>query len=292
MKDKKSKEEVEAEKFRKAIYLLAIFILLFVFSSIISHFFGKGSGIEKCKAIILQNFREDCFQKVAAETGNISICNLTLNKYECLTRIAILQRNISICNVVGKDCVALVVNLVNESECIKLNPDLKDYCLFKKAMNSTNGSLCNQITNFTLQELCKKTIFQSQLSTSKNFSICENLSGFGKLICLEIVARNLNLSTIPSEYVSGFNYSLPSLNISESELNKLTENLKNLSLIYTAISTKNLSICANLPRNQSFACYFLYAFNSTNISVCNYLPQELANTCKQMVTFYITRGRI
>jgi hypothetical protein len=289
MKNKKSKEEVEAERFRKAIYLLAIFILIFVFSSMVSRFFSGGSGIEKCKGIILQNFREECFQKIAAETGNISICNFTLNKDECLIHIAISQRNISICNLVGIECVNLIVNLINESECIKLNPTLRDYCLLEKAINSTNGLICNQIANSTLQELCKKTIFQKQLSTSKNFSICKNLSGFEKLICLETVAKNLNISTLPPEYVSGFNYSLPSLNLSKSELTNLTQTLENLSPIFTAISTKNLSICATLPTNQSFLCYLLYALNSTNVSVCNYLPPDLANNCKQMVAFYITR---
>jgi hypothetical protein len=287
MKNKKS-EEKEAERFRIAIYLLVFFLALFLFSRLISYLLGGGSGIEKCKGIIFQSFREDCFQKLALETKNISICNFTINRDNCLTSIAIAQRNISICNIVGVKCVNSVANLVPQSECLKLVGGLKDYCLLEKALNSTNESICNLIENLSTRELCKKTILQKQIATSKNFSICENLSNTEKLLCLETVARNLNTS-IPKQYLRWFNYSQSYSNTSVSNMTNLVKIIGNLSLIYRAISTKNLSICSTLPLNQSVSCYLLFALNTTNISVCNYLPPDKVDSCKQLVNFYISR---
>jgi hypothetical protein len=288
MKSKKA-EEKEAERFKRAVYLLAIFILLLLFSRLALYFFGKGSGIEKCKGIVFQSFRDDCFQKLATQTGNISICNFTTNKDNCLTSIAISQRNISICNVVGIGCVTSLVSLVSQNECLKLIGNLKDYCLLEKALDTTNNSICNLIQNITTKEFCKKTILQKQIATSKNFSICENLSGYEKLICLQTIAKNLNTS-IPQEYLPSFNYSKSYYsNLSSLNITNLLALVGNLSLVSQAISSKNVSICSTLPINQSSFCYLAFALNTTNVSVCNYLPQDKVNTCKQIVSFYISK---
>jgi hypothetical protein len=287
MKSKKPKEK-EAQSFRIAIYLLVFFLALFLFSNLISHIFGAGSGIEKCKGIIFQSFREDCFQKLALQTNNISICNFTINKGNCLTSIAIAQRNISICNEVGIECVNSVVNLVGESECLKLAGNLRDYCLLEKASNATNESICSLVENSSLKDLCKITVLQKKIATSKNFSICENLPGIQKLVCLESIAEKLNTS-IPEQYLSLFNYSQFYLNLSVSDLTDLTKIIESLSVISQAISTKNLSICSTLPTNQSISCYLLFALNTTNISICNYLPSDKADACKKLVSFYISK---
>jgi hypothetical protein len=290
MKNKKSKkEEIEAERFRIVIYLLAFFLILFLFSKLIFHFFEGGTGIEKCKGIIFQSFREDCFQKLAQQTKNISICNFTINKENCLISIAISQKNISICNFVGIRCVNSLINLISQDECLKLSGNLKDYCLIGKAYNATNNSICNLIENSTAKKLCQGIILQKQIMASKNFSICENLSDIEKLVCLQIVAKNLNTS-IPTNYL--VNYSSFYLNASVfnvSNISGLTAAIGNLSIIGKALHTKNLSLCSTLQRNQSILCYLLFALNTTNIDICNYLPPDEVNACKQLVSFYISR---
>ncbi|MGC9132332.1 MAG: hypothetical protein ACP5HJ_01635 [Candidatus Micrarchaeia archaeon] len=287
MKDKQNKKEEEKEKefkrLRFAIYLIIFFVVLILFSNLFLRIF-ESKGIEKCKGIIIQTFREDCFQDLAFKTKNVSICNFTENKEKCIINIAIAQRNISLCNSVGKTCIDDIINLINPKECLKLNSTLKDYCLVKKAINENNESLCNMVENFSFREFCKTTLMFKTINYAKNFSICENLSNFSKLICLYTVARNLNTS-LPQNYsFSQLNYSTFLQNISN-----LVPVLQNLSAISEAIKNKNLSFCSTLTRNQSTLCYILFAINSTNVSICNYLPQEQISACKQLVYYSISK---
>jgi hypothetical protein len=287
MKDRVDKKEEEKEKeFKKlkfAIYLVVFFIILILFSNLFLHIF-KSEGIKKCKGIIISTFREDCFQNLAFETKNVSICNFTENKEKCIINIAIAQRNISLCNSIGKTCIDNLISLINSKECLKLNSTLKDYCLVKKAINENNESLCNIVENFSFRDFCKTTLMFKTVNYGKNFSICENLSNFSKLICLYTVARNLNTS-LPQ------NYSLTQLNYSFflQNLTNWIPIFQNLSAISEAVKNKNLSFCSTLTRNQSSLCYVLFAINSTNESICNYLPQEQVLTCKQLVYYSILK---
>jgi hypothetical protein len=288
MKNKKNKEK-EAERVRVATYLIVFFLILFLFSRLISYFFSNGNEIERCKMIIFQDFREDCFQKIALQTKNISACNFTVNRDKCLTSIAIAQKNISICNLVGVGCVKSVVSLVSLNECLQLSSNLKDYCIFEKTLNSSNDSTCDLIINSSMKKLCKEIILQNQIINSKNFSLCKNLSGLERIVCLETVAKNLNVS-LPVNYSTKLNYSNIYWNFSESDINNMAAIIKNFSIIGEAISTKNLSLCSTLPTNQSISCYLLFALNTTNISVCNYLPAGEVEDCKQLVMFYISKA--
>ncbi|MDB5259325.1 MAG: hypothetical protein JWO73_533 [Candidatus Taylorbacteria bacterium] len=168
--------------------------------------------------------RNDCYNRVAAATGNASLCTddgciTSIGKdvskcpplgqryngsYECYLDIAVSTKNPSVCELLGNDkdsmltCYEYVAEAKQDSSICEMgNPtsEQKDDCYrnLSRTQNQ-NMALCEKISNKEFRDSCKYRIVRGAAVREGNVGACNNLSSDQSRIndCLEKVAYRRN----------------------------------------------------------------------------------------------------
>lgn len=284
-REEKTPDSSEMKRVRLQLYVVvAIFILV-----VILLLLPRGSALQQCLNVILQNQRQLCLYNLALSSGNASICSYTGYPFSNSCYIALAQKtnNASACqNVIrtnqslGSICIMSLVNsTLNPAPCRTLGEPYASSCNMRVALGTYNMSLCNMVKNQTNRTVCMAAVNTNIALLTSNSSKCA------------LVTNSINRSLVTSVYLkinqkllkSNTNSTRSSLLGYLANLPSFNASARDLCYLFLAGSTQNTNYCSSIGYSQlSFACSSSY--RNLNVSAANF-TKLLAGCNNQSVNY-------
>lgn len=215
----------------------------------------KNKDFTTCDQIIDNHFKGSCYGSIIIKTKDYQKCeslDSQIAKNECYFSIAWDIKDSTWCD-----------KIVEDSETIRKNPDIKNNCYLKTISVNTGLNKCEEFGDQGYKDNCYIEI----AIKSKNVSACEKISDSGsKSTCYNSIAHSTNDHTLcpfaPSDAISR-------------------------CYLVIGIATKNPEVCT-LIQGDIVAwnnCFLTIARDTRNVELCDrLLNQEYQKSCRDELT--------
>lgn len=255
--ERKTRVEKEHEKLRTYGIVALILILVALCAELLVP--KASSGLERCLNIALDQNKYPCLNSLALQSKNATICSYLPSAYanQCYTEVAEGALSPEVCTEgsnsnLSFDCVMYIANKTDSaSTCGYLSSPSKDSCIENLAVSYANASMCNQISNYSEEDICTSAIYLALSGKTKNYTDCL------------YVSSSTNSST--SSRILSLAESVPN---QDSYVNGVL----NINPIYID--------SGSLPNSPRDLCYFTAATQFAGATACRYISNSsLENTC-------------
>ena len=158
---------------------IALVVIIFLAISLL-----QDRGPERCSSVAIASAKDECWKKVAAETGNPAYCkNITSISLQdqCIAALMTSQ-GIGDCaqlsEAVSRDyCYSRMAKEEgNEEYCARITTDsIRDSCYLSLASSLSSPSLCGMASSREAQIECSNSIYYKLAEEQKNASMCRNM---------------------------------------------------------------------------------------------------------------------
>ena len=296
------------ERERRIVLIFATAALLLI-ALIFLLFGGRGSALENCKGVLLQQQRNACFLSLAGSTGNASVCSYVDVQSErdaCFVGMAEAENSISVCNEVNHTsaqysaCLNNVsLSTGNESGCQQLNGENQSLCAMNLATAEGFRSLseCSIIDNASLRNECSAVYQYNSALKSGSVRYCMNLTGAPNSTVLSLMLTDSYESTA-STSMQGVLFD--QLNVSPRGYcyYSLAKQLDNSTLCDQTAGLLNQACLAELLQSNATANTAANATNATEFcsllqrNLSSSLPSDLGNFSSLCLHYTLTAEAI
>ncbi len=266
--------------------VVAIALLLVVFGN-------RGSALQRCNGVILQQQRNSCLEALASAEMNASICGYigyAPRRYDCLSSVAIASSNATLCTKINDTAssAACVTSISNSTRDI-------GYCsLLREPYNSTCAFGMASASGFAHAGDCLLIANSSQRST------CMALNGFRSAV----VGLNASFCAgLPDSSNTSLLSSMVSMSnphgAQAMELSLLNATPRSYCYYSLAVQIPDRSLCNLTSGYMYLLCNSTFSghvnatpANATSLSTCGYIPDYLRPLCEYgIVTAQAIEGR-
>ncbi|MEM0094434.1 MAG: hypothetical protein QXF41_00355 [Candidatus Micrarchaeaceae archaeon] len=244
-----------------------------------------------------------CFEKVANSTGDYAICGALTGaeRDSCISNVAIKNGNATLCS--------MLYNSTNGEIC-------ESAIYLGRAQETLNASFCTNVANttdpsvidsiFLKDKYASSFVSNASLAALKNYASISTFGISARDMCVTYVAVMLkntsvcntispdearqlcnSLVTIPKPSNVSLSNAFNSTICTKLGLNSEQCNL--LSGLISAVASKNVTACGNLPPVTSYECYTAFAVQYKNTSYCGFIKNATANSaCIEKVSLNVT----
>jgi hypothetical protein len=264
----------DKKKKNDKLLLYSMLLAALIIITAISFFFIGGKGISGCKSIIVPQSKYNCISNLALSTRNASMCaNLPIGyQGSCYQSIAMQDGNYSICYsalntsyVNGSSCFSYFANFTkNASLCNVIHEPARSQCIMNIAVEQHNKAVCAAINNYTLESICNSSADLYNAFSISNTSYCSTLKGN------ETPAyANAEISVLEKYNTTYFNNQYSELILSVE--NKSTYTQADFCYALMAINKNNSNYCNYIKNLTIYAiCESSSAAYISNTSTANY----------------------
>ena len=276
-KYKNKKEMGELER-RALLGIIAVILVLAAVFLLFLRTVTSSSGAASCKSIVLVTQKYNCYNLLASQTGNYSLCSFlpAAQSSACIANVAEQRNNVTICGTINtsssyySNCVLNVSYALGRIDyCTQLRGENESDCAYALAKKDGFSRLsdCNAVNDPMKNQLCNYIYDYAVAQSSGRPSYCADLPN---------VTNNTMLNAIVSK-----NYTNQSA-LSFNYLQYLTANVTPRSFCYYRLASlfSNQSYCRDVAGTLSQVCYDSFSSaqpaSNSSTSFPNY-TQQIAN---------------
>ena len=269
--NKKAAEEAgnPAELVRSYAIIAAVIVVLALLSFLLV---PRGTGFKRCAGIIISQYKYECIESLAINSSNYSACSYLPAQpgAGCYASIAFSTRNATICTrIVNQSelplCVFQIANSTGSySSCDVLSGGSRSQCMLNIAVISSNTVSCGRLGNATDEDICLSSISLAKAMQSENGTYCNNVTNASDAGATKEILRYSS-----AIYLNGSNQSrVVYTAIAESQYNQSQPiNARDACYAYIATESANTIYCGDIKDAEyRTACYSSYYRQSLNIS--------------------------